>query len=358
MDYTILLTDASDWKTSGSTSPDAEVSTPQSKKYLGMNTVYVDGSGLAESSEGDIIVVSRKSNLLKPEEDPDLEGKILDTLQQDGRAEFIEYIDPSMPGISDGERERILRERYQDKIVQDGLRSGHFVLDEEKGEMKVAIQQPFSVVAGYILEAFITRICNQEREKGKKIFKFATERERLHDKTFDRFHAIGTGSTRTENEYPQYYSPSNPQNDILFVTEEDEEVMPASVVGSSRLAGIQVKAIKSNEYQQIVSPVSNGKYDKVLTLLKHPDGRYSYDECIDKINEHIKDPNKREEMRSKIKHPRQVGIDQRRVEEYYKYIRYWYRGQAEADKAALQGVGLSIHDSIHLEDSAATSLPD
>lgn len=322
-----------------------------------MNTVYVDGSGLLERSEGDIIVFSGKNNLLKPE-DSDLEGKIVDTLRQDGKSEFVEYIDPSIPEISEEEREEILRKRYQEKLVQDGLRSGHFVLDEGTGEMKVAIQQSFPVVAGYILEAFITRICNQEREKGKKIFKFATERERLQDNIFDRFHAIGTGSTQTENEYPQYYSPSNPQNDILFVTEEDEEVMPASVVGSSRLAGVQVKAIRSNEYQQIVSPVSDGKYDKVITLLKHHDGRHSYDECIKKINEHIKNPNKREEMKEKIKHPRQLGIDQRRVEEYYQYIRYWYNSQAEADKAALQGVGLSIHDLMYIEDSASMSLPD
>jgi hypothetical protein len=322
-----------------------------------MNTVYVDGSGLLERSEGDIIVFSGKNNLLKPE-DSNLEGKIVDTLRQDGKSEFVKYIDPSIPEISEEEREEILRKRYQEKLVQDGLRSGHFVLDEGTGEMKVAIQQSFPVVAGYILEAFITRICNQEREKGKKIFKFATERERLQDNIFDRFHAIGTGSTRTENEYPQYYSPSNPQNDILFVTEEDEEVMPASVVGSSRLAGVQVKAIRGNEYQQIVSPVSDGKYDKVITLLKHRDGRHSYDECIKKINEYIKDPNKRDEMKEKIKHPRQLGIDQRRVEEYYQYIRYWYNGQAEADKAALQGVGLSIHDSMYIDDSASTSLPD
>lgn len=320
-----------------------------------MSPHIVDGTGLIRPDSGEILVFTEANKLLNPS-DSELHGEVVESLKEAGLSKHIGRLDLNFTDLNEDERAEVLHRRYCLKLVEDGLRTGHFILDESGEELRVSIQQPLPTVAGYVFEAFVVRRCNNKKESiGKNIFKWITEREKLQERLFEKFHAIGVGFRETNNRYPGLYNPSHPRFDVMFVTKENGDPEPACVVYTSRRAGLQVKAIRNKEYEYIIKPIMKGKYKHVLTLLKHSNGMHSYEACMREVDKRISDRDRRNKIKEKIRHPRQLGISQRYIDEYYEYIERWYRGQAEADNTILQGTGLSVRSQIYSGNSASTS---
>ena len=279
------------------------------------------------------------------ESDPELSQNIVHALRNSGFDPAI--VDPSLPSLSASDRDEILKARYENKLIADGLETGHFVLNGQ-GELSVTIgQQPLPSVAGYIFEAFTVRILNNRKDSvGKKAFRWATEKSQVKTGFLEQFHALGIGFSSTRDEFPQFYNSSLRQFDVIFYRLNPRRSVPepATVNQTTNPAGIQVKAITGQEKSEIIDPLLQGKYRRVLTYLRHTDGRLSYEACVDLIKRLDIDQEQRDILQKAVVSPETLGIDQREVDEYYRYVQAWYQQQAAQDEIILHGLGIQINE--------------
>ena len=285
------------------------------------------------------------------ESDPELAKNVVHALRNSGFDHTISKLDPFHPGLSDSDRYEVLKARYEEQLIADGLETGHFVLDN-KGEVKVAIgQRQLPSVAGYIFEAFTVRILNDRRDSvGKKAFLWSTEKSKVKTGFLEQFHAIGTGFPSTSSSLPQLFNPTLRQFDVIFYRLNPKRNVPepATVNQTTNPAGIQVKAITGQEKSEIIDPLLRGEYRRVLTYLRHTDGRLSHEACMDLSRSLYRSQQIDQEqfhfLEEAVVSPEMLGIDQREVDEYYRYVQAWYQQQAAQDEIILHGLGIPINE--------------
>ena len=293
-------------------------------------------------------------------DDADLSQGIIQLLRSGGRD--LSCLDPSHPSFSSSEQYEILSARYEKQLIADGLESGHFVFDSDKG-INIAIAQPLPIIAGYIFEAFTVRKINENKEAiGKQAFLWATERRRVRSEYLKQFHAGGVGHLCVQSCFPQLYNPTLRQFDVVFyrMNRTRNEPEPAVVKGTTNSAGIQIKAITGKEESEIIKPLRERKYRRVLTYLRHPNGKHSYEVCMALIKnlqrEGKIDQEESQALEGAIASPEQISINQREVDEYYAYIRAWSERKAEQDATIFSAVGLQMTENKH-GHSLITTLP-
>ena len=276
------------------------------------------------------------------ESDPELEKNVVRALRNLGLNPNI--LDPFHPDLSASDQYETLKARYEEQLIADGLETGHFVLND-KGEFKVTISQSLPSVVGYIFEAFTVRILNDRKDSvGKKAFLWSTERSKVKTGFLEQFHAAGMGFPATKSDLPQLYNPTSRQFDVIFYRLNPKRNVPepATVNPTTNPAGIQVKAITGQEKSEIIDPLLQGKYSRVLTYLRHTDGRLSHEACMD-LSRSMK-PEQRDFLEKAVVSPEMLGIDQREVDEYYRYVQAWYQQQAEQDEIIERGLGIQINE--------------
>jgi hypothetical protein len=259
----------------------------------------------------------------------------------------IGFIDPNHPDISVEMQKAILRDRYHDKLITDGIETGNFQLNQN-GTINFQTKLPQYTFAGFIFEALAVRIFNDNmRTIGRNAFGWCTNRSKTKNDYIDQFKAIGTGFISTKQEHPDFYNFQH-RFDIQFIRKNQKTELydPATVLGTTRDAGVQVKAITGNEKTEIIEPLISGKYSHVLTFLRHADGLHSHTVCMQILNamyrNHEIDLSQKNELEDSIRSPEMLGEDQRNVDDYYNYINHWYQGRAEPDNIIYEGVGLEI----------------
>lgn len=133
---------------------------------------------------------------------------------------------------------------------------------------------------GKVAEAVIVRNCTDDLELNRMWLSKARKNRTIH-RMSDNFKAIGTGLHSTKNRYPQKYSPSDPQRDIIWI---DENGNCALVAGSQTTAGIvaglQVK-VSGNGISYIKKALEDQRYE--VPLVYFPINN-DYDVILDKIN--------------------------------------------------------------------------
>lgn len=122
--------------------------------------------------------------------------------------------------------------RYEDNIL--ALKT-IFQLNPEKATMSLL---------GKIAEAVIVRRCREDTEINKKWLSVA-RRKNTRYKTAERFQAVGTGLTRTKNDYPAIYNPADTQRDIVWVDDEGIRAMIRSSYAAGIVAGLQIKVSRN-----------------------------------------------------------------------------------------------------------------
>lgn len=285
------------------------------------------------------------------ESDPELAENLVRGLQKGFDRQTISKLDPFHPEFSESDRYEILKARYEKQLILDGLETGHFVLNNKR-EVAVTIgQQPLPSVAGYIFEAFTVRTLNNRKDSvGKKAFLWSTERNRVKADYLEQFHAAGIGFRSTKDASPQLYNPTLRQFDVVFYRWNPKRNVPepATVNQTTNPAGIQVKAITGQEKAEIIDPLLQGEYRRVLTYLRHTDGRSSYEACMDlgrgMYRSQQIDREQIHFLEEAVVSPEMLGIDQREVDEYYRYIQAWYQRQAAQDEIILHGLGIQINE--------------
>lgn len=259
----------------------------------------------------------------------------------------LSLLDHRNSAISEELQKKILHDKYQKKLVADGLETGHFFFDDGN-VLRFQTKQPLYTFAGFIFEAYAVNLFNAKlRTVGKRAFSWCTNREQCKDDYIDQFKVIGTGFLSTKSLYPGFYGPQS-NFDLLFIRRNKRQDVdePATVLGNANYAGIQIKAITGAEENEIIEPLISGRYSHVLTMLRHSNGLHSYNRCMDILHAKFRKGeiglNERYALERRIAHPEMLGIDQRDIDDYYQYIAYWYNGQAQVDQFILDGVGLEI----------------
>ena len=271
-------------------------------------------------------------------------------------------LDPFHPDQSISDQYEILKARYETKLIADGLETGRFVLNS-KGEFKAITDQSLPSIAGYIFEAFTVRVLNERKDSvGKKAFLWSTDKSKVKTGFLEQFHAVGTGFPSTDYGLPQLYNPTLRQFDVIFYRLNPQRGVPepATVNKTTNPAGIQVKAITGQEKSEIVDPLLQGRYWRVLTYLRHADGRSSHDACMDLIKSLYSsqkiDGNDRNFLETAVWSPGMLGIDQREIDEYYRYIKAWYQQQETEDEIIRHGLGIQVNE-IKSNSSFITTIP-
>lgn len=259
----------------------------------------------------------------------------------------IGFLDPNHPNISIEAKKQILRDRYHKQLIQDGLETGNFTMNQD-GSVNFRTNLAPHSFAGFIFEALAVRIFNDNlRTIGRRAFEWCTKRDRTKNDYLDQFKAIGTGFVTTQQTHPSIYSFQH-RFDVQFIrpNPKDGEYESATVLGTSRDAGVQIKAITGNEKSEIIEPLISGKYSHVLTFLRHENGVHSSEICYNIIRQMYRnneiDLSQKNQLEDSIKSPEMLGEDQRNVDDYYRYIHMWYMGQAQHDEIIYEGVGLEV----------------
>lgn len=259
----------------------------------------------------------------------------------------IGLLDPNHPAISLEASKAILRDRYHKKLIADGLETGNFQLDNN-GNVVFQTKLLQHSFAGFIFEALAVRLFNDNlRTIGLRAFSWCTNKEKIKNDYIDQFKAIGKGFISTKNRFPSFYEYQS-RFDIIFIRYKFQKNVyePATVLGTTNDAGIQIKAITGNERSEIIDPLLSGKYTHVLTFLRHSNGIHSHTICMQIIESMHRNKeitlSQLHKLQDSICSPEMLGEDQRNVDDYYNYISYWYQGRANLDPIIYEGIGLEI----------------
>ncbi|MBK1851644.1 hypothetical protein FE845_09845 [Marinobacter sp. 1-4A] len=259
----------------------------------------------------------------------------------------VGLLDPNHISIDENLKKQILRDRYHNKLIADGLETGRFFYGVN-GQLQFRTGLQAHSFAGYIFEAYAVQCFNDNKQTiGRNAFIWSTKRQQPNQTYVDQFKAIGTGFITTSSSYPQFYNPQH-QLDVRFIRKKPKTEIyePATQQGTTVGAGIQIKAITGNERTEIIDPLLSGKYTHILTFLRHADGVHSYERCMQIVKKLFKDGviglHERNKLEDGIRNPESLGMDQRNIDDYYQYILYWFNGRAEIDQNIYDGIGLEV----------------
>jgi hypothetical protein len=277
-------------------------------------------------------------------------NKVIDKLKDAGLHIIIPMLDYRYPGLSQKDKYEILQSKWLPELVENGMSTGHFTFNN--GRLQVIIQQPAPVIAGFIYEAYVVKKAKNDKVFFSNLFKWSTGRSKVKEDFLQQYIPIGLGHKTTREKYSDFFEPTYRKFDIIFIRYNPtiEKYEEATVIQTTRRAGVQIKAIKGNEKVEIIVPILEGTYEKVITMLKHRDNIHSYEYCLDianKMHNHNEISYEQKKLlESSIVCPRQMGIDQYEIDAYYDFIYAWYNKEVEADKTILKGVSLSLQTAL------------
>ena len=251
----------------------------------------------------------------------------------------LELLDHRHQKISQQTKNDILKAKFSQVLIADGLEYGFFKINRFGEIDNVCTNQPLASIKGFIFEVATVRYINDNITTiGKRLFDWAINKLRSStDEYIQQYKAIGTGFTSTQNQYPSLYEPhSNADIRFIRVCQTLENGWEFALINDHNIpASIQIKAITSNELNQIIRPLLSGKYTHVLTFLYGNNGRHTYINCMNEIRKmSLKGEITSEEkdfLEARICSPEHFGIRQYEIDDYSEYIDYWYRGRARME---------------------------
>lgn len=257
-----------------------------------------------------------------------------------------DFFNPRSPSIPDELKKRILHELYKNRIVADGLETGH--LTPTDNGYKFNSKQSFSSFAGFVFEAYLVDEFNLKRSARLRAFQWATERsEGWSTAAFEEYKAVGTGLLSTKINYLGFYEPQS-NADIIFLRKNPlfDIMEPALIYKQQVTAAIQVKSIKDRFKEDIVDKVLSGKYLRVITMLSTHDGRPSWVVCHNILHHMLRTRAITSDTYSdaigRIQGPEYLDLNQYYIDDYYNYIHHWYDGLESLTKHIDEAIGQEI----------------
>jgi hypothetical protein len=159
----------------------------------------------------------------------------------------------------------ILKEYYGQELFRILVEDAGFVRYENNKFalsviLEIDMKRTVMRMMGKIAEAVIVRRCWDNEGINLKWLRIAS-RKQIRLDTAQKFEALGTGLESTKRKYPQNYSPSDPQRDIIWVMGNG---LRAQMKGSTGVigmdAGLQVKVSKDG-IAYILKDIIENRYE-------------------------------------------------------------------------------------------------
>lgn len=275
----------------------------------------------------------------------------------------LAWLDPRHPGVRAHPTllARSLEARYGETFFRDAVQTGH--CEVFNGQFFYRSKLGASQFAGLVLEAYVVRHLLENRHALRVAITWCSRRAGVFPGFgfVNKYVPVGTGLRDTKLEHKRWFDSSDPHVDIMFFKKVPPaerrmnpllpQLQPLTIEGTTIPAGIQVKAITCNEEEQIITPLIEGTYSHVLTLLQHPNGAHSYNECmrllgIARQNGRI-DHEKYLRLQGAVFCPQQLCMDQYNINGYYEYICQWYQGQVPPDAGIQEGMAAEVKKATH-----------
>ncbi|HAU4349171.1 TPA: hypothetical protein F6W67_27510, partial [Serratia marcescens] len=88
----------------------------------------------------------------------------------------LSILDPNHSAISPEIRKKILRERYKNQLIADGLETGH--LKEIRGNIYFVSKLSLESFAGFVFEAYLVSLFNRNKNIGRAALTWCSCRQR------------------------------------------------------------------------------------------------------------------------------------------------------------------------------------
>jgi hypothetical protein len=273
------------------------------------------------------------------------------------------WLDPTHPGVRAHPTllARSLEARYRESFNRDASQTGHVVVFN--GRLFYRTRLGVSQFAGLVLEAYVVRHLLENHHALQVAIMWCSRRSGVFPglSFIRKYVPIGTGLKDTKLQHKRWFDSSDPHLDIMFFKKVPPSqrgmnpllplLQPLTIEGTTIPAGIQVKAITCNEEEQIVTPLIDGTYSHVLTLLQHANGVHSYNECMrllgiawhsGRINHE-----KYLRLQGAVFGPQQLCMDQYYINGYYEYIAQWLQGQVPTIPGIDEGMIAEVKKAMH-----------
>lgn len=260
----------------------------------------------------------------------------------------VNPLDPGWPGEI---RSQILESKYRDVTLQDAMTTGNTWRHEGTGAIYLRTNLPEASFKGFVFEATVARLMREYMlTVGKQMFAWCTYRSVGHvsDNFISKYTAFVAGdkSLKANRSTAILYSTTCPFDVQFYRINRHGLAEVAQLKDQAVPAGIQIKAITGNEKAEIILPILKGEYRHVLTLLKHPNGRHSYDVCHDILHGMVRTCEITHEQfyyaSRHIARPDMLGLDQQSIEEYSAHLSQVYIGRGDWDPAVYEAITLEV----------------
>lgn len=256
--------------------------------------------------------------------------------------------------LSNEKRQHLLQRRFRNVTYLDAYVTGNAVINPMTGVLFLRTNRNEASFKGLVFEAAVARWCRENPIAiGKQVFAWCTGRHynTTPNATYYKYTVFvrGDKALTQRPETAILYNTGAPF-DVQFYTINPQHNKPevATVMGTQIEAGVQVKAITGDELKEIIKPILDGSYTHVLTMLKHENGKHSYEVCMEILrNKHRKGELTDDEFSYVVRHvsyPEALGMTQQVIDEYSTYLSY-------AHKGAVANFTDDVSDAISLEVS-------
>lgn len=273
------------------------------------------------------------------------------------------WLDPRHPGVRAHPTllARSLEAKYQGFFLRDAIQTGH--VEVFQGRTFYRSRLGVSQFAGLVLEAHVVRHLLENRQALQVAITWCSRRAGVFPRFnfVNKYVPVGTGLKDTKLKHKRWFDSSDPHLDIMFFKKVPPRelrinpllplLQPLTIEGTVIPAGIQVKAITGHEEEQIVTPLIDGTYSHVLTLLQHANGMHSYHECMRLLGIARQSGRINYEMYLRLQAavfcPQQLSMDQHNINGFYEYIVQWYQGQVPTAAGIEEGMIAEVKQAMY-----------
>lgn len=261
------------------------------------------------------------------------------------------------PGFQSDARNQLLSFQFRHVTYQDAQASGNLVFSAKENRWVLRTTRPLESFKGLVFEAAVARMCRDNPFTiGRKAFAWCTNQRlnRVSETLMSQYIPFITADQRLLDQKltALFYNSTSPY-DLQFYKVNQYGCAELATLGNMGvIAGIQIKAIRGNEWKDIVEPLIKGRYPHVLTMLKHESGIHSYEVCHQIVRDMSLTGKITSEQAmdviSRITHPEELGIGQNYIDSYSAALDLFHSGRApwDHDSAVLETIALEVVDNL------------
>jgi hypothetical protein len=270
------------------------------------------------------------------------------------------WLDPQSPDVRANPvlLARVLEAKYRKSFERDALETGHCEIHNGQCFYRTKLGLP--QFAGLVLEAYVVRRMMENPFMLQVAITWCSRSSHITPGMgfVRKYLPVGTGLEHTRSAHLPWFDSRNPRFDIMFLKKVSAAKRrlqpdlpafePLTIEGTTIPAGIQIKAITGREEEEIVTPLINGTYSHVLTLLTHANGKHSYHECQRLLGKALQD--KRIDrytymtLSASVCCPQQLSLNQNEIDGYYQYIAQWMDGRVHTNAVIADGLAAEVKE--------------